>query len=162
MSDTSRGTRDLLRGNPATMADQADAAGAGSDESAQFVSKTLDSALKRSRRGKRWWSFANHGSTICIVVFSAAAAVMSQTTVKVWNDDPKTVATILSLVVTVIATVQSTLGFERKWIANRMTQNSLRRLQIDEKTGAGSQQVKERLKAILEEHDRGITVTGSG
>jgi len=82
---------------------------------------------------------------------------MSQTTVKVWNDDPKTVATILSLVVTVIATVQSTLGFERKWIANRMTQNSLRRLQIDEKTGAGSQQVKERLKAILEEHDRAIT-----
>ena len=158
MSDTSRGTRDLLRGNQATMADQAVA---GGDESAQFVSKTLDSALKRSRRGKRLWSFANHGSTICIVVCSAAAAVMSQTAVKVWNDDPKTVATILSLVVTVIATVQSTLGFERKWIANRMTQNSLRRLQIDEKTGAGSQQVKERLKAILEEHDRAITA-GSG
>jgi uncharacterized protein DUF4231 len=158
MSDTSRGTRDLLRGNQATMADQAVA---GNDESAQFVSKTLDSALKRSRRGKRLWSFANHGSTICIVVCSAAAAVMSQTSVKVWNDDPKTVATILSLVVTVIATVQSTLGFERKWIANRMTQNSLRRLQIDEKTGAGSQQVKERLKAILEEHDRAITA-GSG
>jgi len=159
MSDTSRGTRDLLRGNQATMADQA-GAGAGGDESAQFVSKTLDSALKRSRRGKRLWSFANHGSTICIVVCSAAAAVMSQTAVKVWNDDPKTLATILSLVVTVIATVQSTLGFERKWIANRMT-HSLRRLQIDEKTSAGSQQVKERLKAILEEHDRAITA-GSG
>ena len=42
-----------------------------------------------------------------------------------------------------------------------MTQNSLRRLQIDEKTGAGSQQVKERLKSILEEHDRSITA-GSG
>src|SRR5262249_44475962 len=118
MSDTSRGTRDLLRGNQA-MADQA-ANNNGPDESAQFVSKTLDSALRKSRRGQRLWSFANHGATICIVVFSAAAAVMSQTTVKVWNDDPKTVATILSLVVTVIATVQATLGFERKWIANRM------------------------------------------
>jgi len=159
MSDTSRGTRDLLRGNQATVADQA---GAGIDESAQFVSKTLDSALKRSRRAKRLWSFANHGSTICIVVCSAAAAVMSQTTVKVLNDDPKTVATILSLIVTVIATVQSTLGFERKWIANRMTQNSLRRLQIDEKTGAGSQQVKEKLKSILEEHDRAIMTSASG
>ena len=158
MSDTSRGTRDLLRGNQATMADQAVA---GNDESGQFVSKTLDSALRRSGRGQRLWSFANHGATISIVVFSAAAAVMSQTAVKVWNDDPKTVATILSLAVTVIATLQSTLGFERKWIANRMTQNSLRRLQIDEKTGAGSQQVKERLKAILEEHDRAITA-GSG
>jgi len=159
MSDTSRGTRDLLRGNQA-MADQA-ANNNGPDESAQFVSKTLDSALKRSRRGQRLWSFANHSATICVVVFSAAAAVMSQTTVKVWNDDPKTVATILSLVVTVIATVQATLGFERKWIANRMTRNSLRRLQIDEKTGAGSQQVKERLKSILEEHDHAITA-GSG
>jgi Mg2+/Co2+ transporter CorB len=157
MSDTSRGTRDLLRGNQAV----ADQAGAGNDESTQFVSKTLDSALKRSRRGQRLWSFANHGATISIVVFSAAAAVMSQTAVKFWNDDPKAVATILSLAVTVIATLQSTLGFERKWIANRMTRNSLRRLQIDEKTGAGSQQVKERLKAILEEHDRAITA-GSG
>jgi hypothetical protein len=155
MSDTSRGTRDLLRGNQAVP----DQIGNGSniDESAQFVSKTLDSALKRSRRGQRLWSFANHGATICIVVFSAAAAVMSQTVGKFWNDDPKMVATILSLAVTVIATLQSTLGFERKWIANRMTRNSLRRLQIDEKTGAGSQQVKERLKAILEEHDRAIT-----
>jgi hypothetical protein len=36
------------------------------------------------------------------------------------------------------------------------------RLQIDEKTGAGSQQVKERLKAILEEHDRAITSAGPG
>jgi uncharacterized protein DUF4231 len=164
MSDTSRGTRDLLRGHQATMADQTGGGGmgAGNDESAQFVSKTLDSALKRSRRGKRLWSFANHGATICIVVCSAAAAVMSQTTVKLWNDDPKTVATVLSLVVTVLATVQSTLGFERKWIANRMTLNSLRRLQIDERTGAASQQVKERLKAILEEHDRAIGATGSG
>jgi hypothetical protein len=159
MSDTSRGTRDLLRGNNQAVADQA---GAGCDESAQFVSKTLDSALRRSRRGQRLWSFANHSATICIVVCSAAAAVMSQTTVKVWNDDPKTVATILSLVVTVIATVQSTLGFERKWIANWMMQNALRRLQIDEKTGAGTQDVKNRLKAVLEEHDRAITATGSG
>jgi hypothetical protein len=62
----------------------------------------------------------------------------------------------------VIATVQSTLGFERKWIANWMMQNALRRLQIDEKTGAGTQDVKNRLKAVLEEHDRAIAATGSG
>jgi Protein of unknown function (DUF4231) len=71
------------------------------------------------------WSFANHGATLCIVVFSAAAAVMSQTSGKFCNDDPKAVATILSLAVTVIATLQSTLGHERKWIASRMTRNSL-------------------------------------
>jgi hypothetical protein len=131
------------------------------DESAHFIAKTLDSALRWSRRGQRLWSFANHGSTICIVVFSAAAAVLSQTTPKVWNYDPKAIATILSLCVTIIATVQSKLGFERKWIANRMTQNALRRLEIDEKTGAGLSEVKDKLKAILEEHDKAITATGS-
>lgn len=131
------------------------------DESAQFISEMLDSALRRSSRGQKLWSFANHGSTICIVVFSAAVAVLSQTTGKVWNYDPKSVATILSLCITVISTVQSKLGFERKWVANRMTQNSLKRLQIDEKTGTGLPEVKDRLKAILEEHDKAITATGS-
>jgi hypothetical protein len=57
--------------------------------------------------------------------------------------------------------VQSKLGFERKWVANRMTQNSLKRLQIDEKTGTGLSEVKDRLKAILEEHDKATTATGS-
>src|SRR5438876_8729232 len=80
------------------------------DESAQFISEMLDSALRRSGRGQKLWSFANHGSTICIVVFSAAVAVLSQTTGKVWNYDPKSVATILSLCITVISTVQSKLG----------------------------------------------------
>jgi hypothetical protein len=61
----------------------------------------------------------------------------------------------------VLATVQSKLGFERKWIANRMTHNSLKRLQIDEKTGASMQEVKDKLKTILEEHDRAITAMGS-
>jgi len=131
------------------------------DESAQFISQTLDSALRWSRRGQKLWSFANHGATICVVVFSAVAAVLSQTSGKVWNYDPKSVATILSLCVTIIATVQSKLGFERKWIANRMTQNALQRLQIDEKTGAGTQEVRDKLKAILEEHDKAITATGS-
>jgi dTDP-4-dehydrorhamnose reductase len=131
------------------------------DESAQYISRMLDTALRRSSRGQKLWSFANHGSTICIVVFSATVAVLSQTTGKVWNYDPKSVATILSLCVTVISTVQSKLGFERKWVANRMTQNSLKRLQIDERTGTGLPEVKDRLKAILEEHDKAITATGS-
>ena len=131
------------------------------EESAQFISGMLDSALRRSSTGQKLWSFANHGSTICIVVFSAAVAVLSQTSGKVGIYDPKSVATVLSLCVTVISTVQSKLGFERKWIANRMTHNALKRLQIDEKTGTGLPEIKDKLKAILEEHDKAITATGS-
>jgi len=75
--------------------------------------------------------------------------------------DPKTAATILSLLVTIISTIQSKLGFERKWIANRMTQSSLKQLLIDEKTGASLPDVKEKLKGILDRHDKMITATAS-
>jgi hypothetical protein len=109
------------------------------DVNGQFISELLNSALKWSRSGQKWWSFANHGSTICIIVFSATAAVLSQVNTPILaHIDAKTGATILSLGVTIISTVQSKLGFEWKWIANRMTQSSLRQLLIDEKTGAGT------------------------
>ena len=128
----------------------------------QFISDLLDSSLNWSLRGQKLWSLANHGSTICIVVFSAAAAVLSQTDGEVLaHINPKTGATVLSLLVTILSTVQSKLGFERKWIANRMTQNALRQLLIDEKTGAKLQDVKEKLKTILDRHNKAITAAAS-
>jgi Protein of unknown function (DUF4231) len=130
------------------------------DVGGQFVSDLLDEALKWSFRGQKLWSLANHGSTICIVVFSAVAAVLSQTDSTSFID-PNTGATILSLFVTILSTVQSKLGFERKWIANRMTQNALRQLLIDEKTGVGLKDVKERLKTILDQHNKAITAAAS-
>jgi hypothetical protein len=139
------------------MADQS-----ASDGAAQFVAQTLETVLTRSRRGQKLWSFANHGSTVCIVVFSAAAAVLSQSSDTLLGYEPKTAATVLSLCVTIISTVQSKLGFERKWIANRMTQSALSRLLLDEKTGTSALDVKEALKAILEAHDKAIAGTGAG
>src|SRR5579864_6011988 len=100
--ETAALTKRISNGNALTcgeieaMADQA-----ATDQSAQFISRTLDSALRRSRWGRKLWSFANHGATILIVVFSAAAAVLAQTPGKVWIYDPRAVATILSLCVTV-------------------------------------------------------------
>jgi len=135
------------------------------DAGGPFISKLLNDSLEWSLSGQKWWSVANHGSTICIVVFSAAAAVLSQIgpgkTLPYTCIDPKTGATILSLLVTILSTVQSKLGFERKWIANRMTQNSLRQLLIDEETGASLQDVKEKLKTILDQHNKAITAAAS-
>ena len=136
------------------------AEGHESEAVAEFVARTLNDAVRLSRRGQKLWSFANHGSTVCVVVFSATAAVLSQTSGSIFGQDPKTVATVLSLCVTIVSTVQSKLGFERKWVANRMTQSALSRLLIDEKTGADVQDVKEKLKAILEAHDNAIAATG--
>ena len=139
------------------MTDQATA-----DRADQFISDLLDSSLNWSLRGQKWWSLASHGSTICIVVFSATAAVLSQLKGKDFiHIDATTAATVLSLLVTILSTVQSKLGFERKWIANRMTQNALRQLLIDEKTGASLEDVKEKLKTILDQHNKAITAAAS-
>jgi uncharacterized protein DUF4231 len=132
----------------------------GSDPGAEFVARTLDDALRWSGRGQKLWSFANHGSTVCVVVFSAAAAILVQTSSNILGQDPKTVATLLSLCVTIISTVQSKLGFERKWVANRLTHGALKGLLLDEKTGANVQETKEKLKTILDAHDRAIAATG--
>jgi hypothetical protein len=132
------------------------------DTGDKFIAKLLHQALKWSLRGQKLWSLANHGSTICIVVFSATAALLSQVDGKdIAYVDPKTAATVLSLLVTIISTIQSKLGFERKWIANRMTQSSLKQLLIDEKTEASLPDVTEKLKGILDRHDKMITATAS-
>jgi hypothetical protein len=127
-------------------------------DQAQFISMELDIAMHRSRKGQRLWSFANHGSTICIVVFSATAGILAQ----IDNNTSKTMATILSLLVTIIATIQSKLGFERKWIANRMTHSALRQLELDQRTGAPLKDVTTKFKEILAKHDQAITATSSG
>jgi Protein of unknown function (DUF4231) len=126
------------------------------NEGAKFVAQTLDDALRRSWQGQKLWSFADHGATVCIVVFSATAAVLTQADGAVHGLHLDTVATVLSLCVTIVSTVQSKLGFERKWVANRMTQSALRQLLLDERTGADLQQVKQQLKTILDVHDKAI------
>jgi len=130
---------------------------------AGFISNVLDSSLNWSRKGRKWWSFANHGTTVCVIVFSAIAAVLTQLKsdagVPYLYISVTTLTTILSLSVTILSTVQLKLGFERKWIANRMTYSALYQLLIDEKTGAATEQVKTALKSILDQHDKAITAS---
>lgn len=133
----------------------------------KFVAEQISQSLKWSWRGQRAWSFATHGATICIIVFSAIAAVLSQaeSTVNFHYPDfrlnTKDLATALSLCVTILSTVQAKLGFERKWIANRMTHSALTQLLIDEKTGASPDAVRDKLKEILAQHDKGITAAAA-
>lgn len=126
-------------------------------EERAFVAAQIDSGVRWSRRGQKWWSFANHGATVLIVVFSATAAVLSQTTTTDIVSVPvKDIATALALMVTIIATIQSKLGFERKWMANRMTHSALCQLEIDANTGTELVQLTRNLKTILARHDQAI------
>lgn len=129
--------------------------------SSTFIADEIDQNFNRSLKGQKLWSLANSGSTILIVVFSATAAVLTQIKGTYFILDNNSFATGLSLAVTIISTIQTKLGFERKWAANRMTRSALQQLKIDEETGVDPADLAKTLKVILAKHDEAITGTSS-
>jgi hypothetical protein len=127
-----------------------------------FICKEIKDSRRRSRNGQRSWSFLNHGATIAIIVFSAGAAVLAQHSGNLdsigIHYSGKNIATILSLLVAIITSIQTKIAFERKWIANRMTQSALSQLRIDAKMAALTPDVlAQKYKEILDRHDKAIT-----
>jgi hypothetical protein len=122
-----------------------------------FIAEQIEERRSRSLRGQKYWSFATNGSTVLIIVFSSVAAVLSQVPDNPFGFQTKYLVTVLSLVVTIISTVQTKLAFERKWIANRMTRSALDQLRVDEKTGAELDQLATKLKDIIANQDRAVT-----
>jgi hypothetical protein len=125
----------------------------------KYISTRITSLLAGYRRGQRWWSVATHGATILVVAFSAVSGVLAQKTGSWFGISVADVATTLSIAIIVISTVQSKFGFERKWIANRMTRNAISLLDIDRNMGADADKLADALKSILVKHDQAITAT---
>ena len=125
----------------------------------EYTSALILCLKNKYYRGQKWWSLATHGATILVVSLSAVSAVLAQKTGSWFGVPISDLATTLSIAVTIIATVQSKLGFERKWIANRMTRNAIAQLHIDRNMGAGADKLADALKDILVKHDQAITGT---
>ena len=125
----------------------------------KYISALILSLKVAYLRGQRWWSLATQGATILVVSFSAVSAVLAQKTGSWFGIPVSDLATTLSIAVTVISTVQSKLGFERKWVANRMTRNAIYQLDIDMNMGADADKLADALKGILVKHDQAITAT---
>jgi dTDP-4-dehydrorhamnose reductase len=124
-----------------------------------LISAKISDLLEEYYRGQKLWSAATHGSTIVVVVASAVAALLAQSKTSWFGHSGADIATLLSLAVAIISTVQSRIGFERKWIANRMTRSALSQLDIDAKLGANPDDLAKTLKDILAKHDQSITTT---
>ncbi|MEA2838886.1 MAG: hypothetical protein QOF41_216 [Methylobacteriaceae bacterium] len=132
-------------------------------EGLAYVEREAEEWSRWTRKGQKLWSFANNGSTVIIVTFSAIAAVLAQAS---FGDDlplsAANLATALSLTVTIVSTVQSKLGFERKWAANRASQSALQQLMIDvRKPPTDISEVSETLKRIIANHDQQIISAGA-
>jgi hypothetical protein len=81
----------------------------GNTNSAKYISDEISHWIEGSRKGTKWWSFANHSATIITVAFSSVAAVIVQITGDIGSIPVKNIATVLSLVVTIVSTVQAKL-----------------------------------------------------
>jgi hypothetical protein len=126
-----------------------------------YIESQVDQWKKWTLKGQKLWSFANNGSTIIITTFSAIAAVLAQADFgATFPISAPQMATVLSLIVTIVSTVQAKLGFERKWAANRASQSALSKLMIDiRKPVTNVCEVAEKLKQIIAKHDQQIIST---
>jgi len=109
--------------------------------------------------GQRLWSFVHHMTAFGAVILSLSAAAISQA--KDWTPsglERDTLIALVSLVAASLAALTAKGGFERKWIANRMTRSQLEILELDLLGDAvDPSAIKETLKRIIAEHDAGIT-----
>jgi hypothetical protein len=116
--------------------------------------------IERHYKAQRLWSFAHHFSTFGAAVLSLTVATLSQK--DGWDDATFMVSrnaliAILSLMAAILSALAARGGFERKWIANRLTRSKLDSLRIDmlEDT-EDTAPLRERLKRIIAEHDSAI------
>ncbi len=119
----------------------------------EFIAGCIDQKLRRHNAGSKAWSAAFHGSVVTAAGSSAAAGVLAQGAPNLQNW-----ATVFGVVGALVTTVSTTVGFERKWRANRTARVALECLKIDFKTGSGeATELGNQLKSILLLESEGVT-----
>jgi hypothetical protein len=127
----------------------------------------LRSEIARRRKdhytGQRWWSFAHHTTTFGAAILSVVVALVAP--LKDWPLSfigKDIFIVITSMIAAILAALSARGGFERKWIANRLTRSKLDILQIDLLDDrADASAIKESLKRIVTEHDTAIVSAAS-
>jgi hypothetical protein len=114
---------------------------------------------RRADRGARSWSSVHHTAVFVSIVFSAGAAFLIKNPVFGLNaTDAQSLAAVLALVSALMATLDVSLGFYRKWKVNVTTRTAAGSLLTTLETDP-AYTVKDagrRLNAINERHALGI------
>jgi hypothetical protein len=82
--------------------------------------------------GQRYWSFLHHSTTFGAAVLSLVVATIAA--MKDWQlsfISKDALIAILSLFAAILAALAARGGFERKWMANRLTRSKLDLLALD-------------------------------
>lgn len=127
----------------------------------------LQAEIARRQRhhysAQRRWSFVHHSTTFGAAILSLVVVTIAP--LKEWPfgfvSKDIFIASI-SLLAAILAGLSARGGFERKWIANRLTRSKLDILQLDMlDAGADASSIKDTLKRIVVEHDAAIVGAAS-
>jgi hypothetical protein len=118
--------------------------------------------LRRAEIGSRLWSVAHNGCIFLSVILSAAAALVLKLDFfrgKAYQND---VAASCAALAAVLVLIDTSGGFNRKWIANRATRASLQELKIDlavpqDNNNPKIAEATRKLKEVLSSHNRMIS-----
>lgn len=125
----------------------------------EAIKSEVEKLRKRHILGRMLWSGTYYTTVFGAAVLSLVVASISPTEIEISAFGlPKDVwISVLSLTAAILAAVSAKGGFERKWIANRITSGRLYALELDLlDPRADAVEAKETLKKILEDHDKGI------
>jgi hypothetical protein len=113
---------------------------------------------KHHRDSQRRWSFFHHSTTFGAVTLSLAVAAIAP--LPKWPEGSirkDILIAVLSFIAAILAAISARGGFERKWVANRLTRSRLDILHLDTLDGtADPSAIKETLKRIVIDHDAAI------
>lgn len=124
----------------------------------ELLQKEHGNAKKWAPWYRKMWSFATHTATTLVIVLSASAAICASFSGELWW--LKWAATILSGTVTIIASLKSQIGFERKWTTFRLVNTAVEFLEIDLLSGRKSpEEIRVALEALYKEHN--VAVLGA-
>ena len=118
--------------------------------------------LHRAEIGSRLWSVAHNGCIFLSVILSAAAALVLKLDFfrgKTYQND---VAASCAALAAVLVLIDTSGGFNRKWIANRATRASLQELKIDlaapqDNSNPRIAEATRKLKEVVALHNRMIS-----
>lgn len=118
----------------------------------------INSWLGRWRRGQKAWSAAHHITLFGAAILSLAVGFIVQMDAPLLRQLPNAnLSTILAFVAAALSGVAAAGGFERKWLANRLSRGRLDDLRIDfMDPDVDLKDARAKLKDILRMHDQEI------
>jgi hypothetical protein len=122
------------------------------------LAERVEEKLNRADIGSKSWSTAYHSCATVSILFPAIAALLVKMQEPKKQKRRDNIVAILAAVAALTATLNTTLKFNQKWIANRATRATLDTLKTDMTDPAlNTDEIRKRLNEAMTRHEQMLT-----